>query len=236
MSDAKRHLRMAVAGAVAIGGNVVASASSPEAQVFQPPRLTLTNETYSVDPSARFELRIGADIESSPVIERALALAAQLIREESYRDATRLVDAVLVQRPDERRALVMRSALLTHLGRFQEALAVLDDLIERAPDSVAIKNNAAWIYATAADPSLRDGRRAVALAQEALLLAPQSYPVWSTMSEGYYVSGEFEKGLRFAQEAYRMAAGAGASGVNLREYRDQIRKNQAALHAFRLIE
>lgn len=240
MPDPSRTGRCFLGIAAAVSGLAGPAAWAEElpaaSDAFQPPPLTLTNAAYTVKEPHGLGLRVPSSPDGLPVIDRALALAAKLIQEEAYRDAMRLVDAVLRSRPDEQRALIMRSALLTHLGRYAEALALLERLIQEDPDSVAIKNNAAWIYATAEDPRLRDGRRAVALAKEALLLAPRSYHVWSTMSEGYYVSGQFGKALSFAQEAHRMAVQAGASAANLREYRDQIRKNQAALHAFRLIE
>ncbi|MBN1268106.1 MAG: tetratricopeptide repeat protein [Kiritimatiellae bacterium] len=126
----------------------------------------------------------------------------------------------------------------THIQReeFREAIRVLEPMMEQYPDDYFLKNNIAWLYATAKDHSVRNGARAVALAQEALLIAPRDYHVWSTLAEAYYVSGRYERALRAAEEALRLVTESTGDPQNIREYRDQIAKCRKAVEAMSLLE
>ena len=166
----------------------------------------------------------------------ALDEAFLLIDRRRYDEARKILDSVLLRSPENQRALVGLSIIHTRNYEHAKALEILNGLMARDPSNAAIKNNAAWVYATADDPAVRDGNRAVALAREALVSAPGSYHIWSTMAEGYYVTGQFERALETAQEAIRMAVRERASSDNLREYRTQIHKIQSAVQAFSLAE
>ena len=146
------------------------------------------------------------------------------------------IETMLEKYPDSVRLLTAKSVLLIRLRRHEEAIALLEDLHARNPDSVAVMNNLAWVYATADDSALRNGRRAVVLGRRALLNAPMSYHIWSTIAEGHYISGDFEKGLKASREAMRIATEMKADPDNLLEYRNQIRKCAQALVAFSLVE
>ena len=69
-------------------------------------------------------------------------------------------------------------------------------LVEDYPEDYQTLNNLAWVYATSKDSAHRDAEKAIDLAQQALVLAPYDHHVWSTLSEAYYVAGEYEKANR----------------------------------------
>ncbi len=119
---------------------------------------------------------------------------------------------------------------------YRKALVLLNAMAEEHPKDYSLKNNIAWLYATAEDNSVRDGVKAIAIAQDALMLAPNDYHVWSTLAEAYYVSGKYDRALRSSEEALRMARVQRAGVKDLRDYQKQIEKSKKASEAMSLME
>ena len=153
-----------------------------------------------------------------------------------YDEAIENFKAVLSKYPDDKQAWLGISVIYTERYEYEKALDILERLMSEYPNDVAIKNNAAWIYATAGTQEISNGQRAVELARDALVRAPGSYHVWSTMSEAYYAIGAFDQALKAAEEAFRMAREAKAVPDNMREYQAQIQKNRKAIAALSLME
>src|SRR5436189_537513 len=62
--------------------------------------------------------------------------------------------------------LALGNALMKD-GQAHQAAAEFDTALQIAPDNVSALNSLAWLFATAADDSVRDGKRAVVLAERA---------------------------------------------------------------------
>ena len=122
--------------------------------------------------------------------------------------------------------------------KYKEAELLLVGLLKETPDDFKLWNNLAWLYATAEDNAYRNGTKAVTFAREALLLAPNDYHVWSTLSEAYYVSGEYEKANRAIEHMANLAAtyGKNITEKEVEEYNAQIRKCRRAVEALKTIE
>ncbi len=145
-------------------------------------------------------------------------------------------ERALIMEPNNKRARFGLGTAYIQMKEYRSALNVLVPLSHEHPGDFSLKNNIAWLYATAEDHSVRDGAKAVATAQDALLLAPRDYHVWSTLAEAYYVSGEYEKALRAAEETVRLAADMKALQADKSEYREQLQKCRRAAQAMSLIE
>lgn len=143
-------------------------------------------------------------------------------------------EALVEARSKEARFGLGAVYIKTH--RYREALEILEALVREYPDDYSIKNNLAWIYASAPAPEIRNGYQSVRLAQEALLAQPGSYHVWSTLSEGYFVSGQYEKAARAAEEALRLSIDMRARRENIETYRKQVSKCIRAQEALSAIE
>jgi len=143
---------------------------------------------------------------------------------------------ILAHDPKNKRARFGVGTAYIQAGRFRDALDVMEPMIDEYPKDYFLKNNIAWLYATARDPTIRNGKRAVALAQDALLVSPEDYHVWSTLSEAYYVSGEYEKAQRAAEQALQIGRNAGLNDQFLEEYRYQIDKTRKAVKAMSVID
>lgn len=175
-----------------------------------------------------------ASMENQPPEE--LRQAFQAMVKLQYEEAETLFLKAMDIAPGYKEARFGLGTLYIKTREYENALDLLEALMAEYPNDYFIKNNVAWVYATAEDYSIRDGERAVRLAQDALLSQPGSYHVWSTLSEGYYVIADYEKALRAAEQALRLGQANGASSENMEAYRDQLRKCARARQALSLIE
>lgn len=236
---------------LAIALTAVVGAAAPRSAVAQDPQSEITvgdaglgvelglavGEEDIVTKESGLSLTgaIGTDL-SLPDQDEALREIQELITQKHMTEALEKADSLLESFPFSLSTKVAKAVILTEMYRYREALDILQSLLDRYPDDAAIMNNIAWIYATADDPTVRSGERAVELGQYALLRAPGSYHIWSTMAEGYYVSGNYERALKASTEAMRMAVRQKASSENLREYRQQVTKSYLAVEALSLLD
>jgi Flp pilus assembly protein TadD len=143
-------------------------------------------------------------------------------------------EAALRENPNNRKAAVALGSTYEELGRDAEAVRIIVPVVEAEPGNFVAKNNLAWILATSDDADVRDAKRALQLARDALLLAPADFRVMSTVSEAEYVSGHYAEALRMAESALKSASAV--KGAALATYRDQVEKCRQALQAFELAE
>lgn len=170
--------------------------------------------------------------------------AAQSIIEEGFFQsrvgnhvkAIAMFEAALRIDPDNRRALFGLGTSYIATEDFDRATNVLERSIQLAPNDYFALNNLAWLLATARDIRYRDGRRAVRLAREALMIAPLDCHVWSTLAESYYVGGEYDKARRAAEEALRLARQMNIPPSQQQEYAAQARRCRAAEEAMNILE
>jgi len=88
----------------------------------------------------------------------------------------------------------------------REAIAQYITALALAPEDPHSRNNLAWILATASDSSIRDGARAVGLAEEAVQLSGGREPLFlRTLAAAYAESGRFSAAIAVAQQAAGIA-------------------------------
>lgn len=147
-------------------------------------------------------------------------------------EAVEAFSVLLDQYPDAKEARFGLGTVYIRQDKYREALDILVPMMEENPEDVSLYNNVAWLYATAKDPTVRDGKKAIAMAQAALLRRPGDYHVWSTLSEAYYVNGQYDKAMRAAEEALTGFRLAGAQDFsNLQTYYLQLDKCRKAADA-----
>lgn len=125
---------------------------------------------------------------------------------------------------------------LVSVKQNREALELLLELSREMPNDYLVLNNLAWLYASAAEVDIRDGDEAVRYARAALVLAPMDHFVWNTMSEAYFVAGQYERALRAAQEALRIGTIRGAPEIKLEDYRKRVEKCRVVLKATSILD
>ncbi len=138
--------------------------------------------------------------------------------------------------PSHRRARLGLGTALISAREYARARDILEVLAREFPEDYTVKNNLGWLYATAADLKVRDGKKALAYAQEALLMAPHDYHVWSTLAEAYYITEKYEQALRAAEESLRLVRLATQSAEVRQEYERQVEKCRLAVQALSILE
>lgn len=99
-------------------------------------------------------------------------------------------------------------------GKIAEAIREYESALAEEPASVLIKNNLAWLLATAADARLRDGDKAVQLAEETVLATNGRDPVLlHTLAAAYAEKREFAKAVAAAQDALKIADEKGIASL-----------------------
>jgi len=95
---------------------------------------------------------------------------------------------------------------LQALRRHGEAAKVLDEALMSSPGDVNILTSLALLLATAPQDDLRDGERAVRLAEQATLLSEKSnIAMLDALAAAYAEAGRFEDAVRVAEQALEMA-------------------------------
>jgi tetratricopeptide (TPR) repeat protein len=207
----------------------------------QPPRLRTGVERGKTEDDGQPAvphgyLGVGQDEEDS-AIRYWLEHGHRKLAAKEYDEAEYAFRQALVIDPKDRSARFGLGTTYIQMQRYREALGILEPMTEEFPADYTLKNNVAWLYATAADHSVRNGEKAVALAQDALFARPYDYHVWSTLAEAHYVSGDYEKALRAAEEALKLARqDSHTAKHDLQEYERQVAKCRKAAAAMSLIE
>lgn len=169
-------------------------------------------------------------------LDRAANEAMSKLASGLVQEAVPLFKAILKADPNHRKALFGLGTCYVELRQYREAQIVFEKMLSVYPDAFEGLNNLAWMYATAANPAFRDGKKAVVYAQQAVLLAPTSFELWNTLSEAYYVIGDYEKAQRAASEAVKLSVENKAPDRVVREYQRQLDKCRQAAEAMTLIE
>jgi protein O-mannosyl-transferase len=95
-------------------------------------------------------------------------------------------------------------------GRTEEAIAHYEKALEINPDYSDAQNNLAWLLATAPQASLRDGTKAVDLAQQANHFADgKDLDILGTLAAAYAEAGRYSNAVQSAQTAIDLAQTTG---------------------------
>lgn len=171
-------------------------------------------------------------------IQFLLSVAEVYFSENDLTSAITACERILEIDPMNRPARYMSSYAYISAKKYAEAEQVLIELIKEFPEDYELKNNLAWLYATAEDPAFRDGQKAVQLAQEAITIAPNDHNAWNTLAEAYYSSGQYEKADRAMTHMASLATRNQANFTQemVDSYKDQMRKYKRSLDTEKVLQ
>jgi tetratricopeptide (TPR) repeat protein len=135
-------------------------------------------------------------------------LAGALLRKGRTDEAIVEYQKVLQKHPESADAHANLGSALLAKGRVRDAMAEYTKALEISPENVAALNNLAWLLATSADPSLRNGSEAVRLAERADSASSRSdkHPtVLRILAAAYAEAGQFAEAKETAQHALEAA-------------------------------
>jgi tetratricopeptide (TPR) repeat protein len=96
----------------------------------------------------------------------------------------------------------LRANAYSRLGQKSEALADFQSAIKLSKTEPFSRAGAAWVYATASDPQIRNGASAVALATEAAKLTQwKDDTVLDVLAAGYAEAGDFKSAQKWEEKA-----------------------------------
>ena len=152
---------------------------------------------------------------------------ANLLARQNHLDAAEAeFDSLLVDNPDDYQNHLGLADVLARQGRADESYFQLNETLRLYPDCVEALNNLAWALATDPRAEVRDGPRAVQLAQRACELTHFEKTIFiGTLAAAQAETGNFDAALATAQRACELAQKNGEP--NLRQ------RNQLLLERYR---
>jgi protein O-mannosyl-transferase len=171
--------------------------------------------------------------DNSPAHEN---LAKALLQKGKVSDALIHYRKLLELQPDNIEVHNIVGTVLVQQGRVREGVEEWQKVLAIQPDNGNAMSNLAWVLATSPDDSLRDGAKAVQLAEEALRISGRRIPIiFRTLAAAYAESGEFSKAIQAAQQGIELATSQGNSGLaaelqgNIALYQEQRPLRDASL-------
>jgi protein O-mannosyl-transferase len=103
---------------------------------------------------------------------------------------------------------------LIQQGRVSEAIAQWQEALAIQPNNGNAASNLAWVFATCPEDSIRNGSRAVELAEKAMRLSGGKIPmVFRIVAAAYAEDGRFADAIQAAQRGAELAASQGNSAL-----------------------
>ena len=104
--------------------------------------------------------------------------------------------------------------VLFQQAKFEAAIESYEESLRIRPVSASAQNNLAWVLAVCPESHLRNGKRAVELAQQAVGLAPQSSSYWNTLGTAHLRAGSWQAAIDAVQRSEQLDPRGFAFGHN----------------------
>jgi Flp pilus assembly protein TadD len=154
---------------------------------------------------AIIELRKAVKIQSSDAVVQN-TLASLLLRQRRADEAMDHFRKAVQIDPKLASAHSSLANLLLQRGQLDEAITHYQAAIEAQPANPYYLNNLAWVLATSPQAAVRNGARAVELAQEAERLSGGKNPsILGTLAAAYAEAGRLAQAVATAQRALELA-------------------------------
>jgi len=149
--------------------------------------------------------------ENSPAHEN---LAKALLQKGQVTDALVHYRRLLELQPDNIEVHNIVGTVLIQQGQAREAVEEWQKVLAIQPDNGNAMSNLAWVFATSPDESLRDGAKAVQLAEQAMRISGGRIPIiFRTLAAAYAENGRFSEAIQTAQRGIELANSRGNSGL-----------------------
>jgi len=147
--------------------------------------------------------------DNSPAHEN---LAKALLQKGKITDALIHYRKLLELQPDNIEVHNIVGTVLIQQGRIREGVEEWQKVLEIQPDNGNAMSNLAWVLATSPDDSLRDGAKAVQLAEQAMRISGRRIPLlFRTLAAAHAERGQFSEAIQTAQQGIELANTQGNS-------------------------
>jgi protein O-mannosyl-transferase len=149
--------------------------------------------------------------DNSPAHEN---LAKALLQKGQVAEALIHYRKLLELQPDNIEVHNIVGTVLVQQGEIKDGVEEWQKVLAIQPDNGNAMSNLAWVFATSPDQSLRDGPKAVKLAEQALRLSGGRIPIlFRTLAAAYAESGRFSDAIQTAQQGSELANSQGNPGL-----------------------
>jgi tetratricopeptide (TPR) repeat protein len=141
-------------------------------------------------------------------------LAKALLQKGQVADALFHYRKLLELQPDNIEVHNIVGTVLVQQGRVREGAEEWRKVLAIDPDNGNAMSNLAWVFATSPDDSLRDGAKAVQLAEQALRISGRRIPIiFRTLAAAYAENGQFSEARKTAERGIELANSQGNSAL-----------------------
>ena len=146
-------------------------------------------------------------IESQPDYhESYFGLGSALVQKGRIEEAIAAFRKAVEIRPDYTEAHVGLGDAFLRQQNDREAITHFERALEIYPEAVVPLNNLAWLFATSSDTSIRNGPKAVVMAERAVRVSKGQNPLFlHKLAAAYAATGDFSKAIETAQTAQLLA-------------------------------
>ncbi|MEZ6115864.1 MAG: ASPIC/UnbV domain-containing protein [Pirellulaceae bacterium] len=190
--------------------NALRQASEYNPEDFRP-RLELARrlEVAGQLPQAQQEWVAACKINADN-LDALQGLALNLLKQQKYKAAAQLLERIRTKNPVDPNVHFRLATTYGKLGESQRAAAAYQRTLELDPKQILAANNLAWILATDQDDSLRNGQRAVELAELVCQATRFREPQFlDTLSVAYAENGDFEKAIQTVRQMMQQMEASG---------------------------
>ncbi len=137
-----------------------------------------------------------------------MRLAGVYLADNDPQMAESVYEQILSDHPQEWLALQGLADARLNQGDHASAIKDYERVLEGMPDNDGVLNNLAWVLATSTIDELRDGKRAIELAERACELTEyKAAHILSTLAAGYAETGDYDKAIEWSTKAVELGEG-----------------------------
>ncbi|GHT35161.1 hypothetical protein FACS189427_03860 [Planctomycetales bacterium] len=135
-----------------------------------------------------------------------LVLVSLLSEQKKSKEALKILNEIIEQKEKDKQEtlalLRMKGNLLLNVNRHSDAAATFEEVLKREPDDEVTLNNLSWLLSTSPVDLVRNGKRALELAEKACKLTQykKSY-ILSTLAAAYAELGDFDEAVKWSQKS-----------------------------------
>jgi tetratricopeptide (TPR) repeat protein len=149
--------------------------------------------------------------DNSPAHEN---LAKALLQKGQVADALVHYRKLLELQPDNMEVHNIMGTVLVQQGRVQEGVEEWQKVLSVEPENGNATSNLAWVFATSPDQPIRNGAKAVQLAEQAVRISGGRIAIlFRTLAAAYAENGRFMDAIQTAQRGVELANSQGNSGL-----------------------
>lgn len=158
-----------------------------------------------------------------------LYLGGIFLQTGKFDDAILYFQKALQIKPNDAKIHLNLGNALVQKGDVRDAISHFEQAQQLQPGDPAVQNNLAWLLATCADASLRNGDKAVDLARRANQLTGEGNPmVLRTLAAALAETGRFSDAVQTIQKAIERAKSAGRQDM-VTQFDTELQRYQANL-------